>query len=284
MKQTIHLFIVPYDSGHKSIRMGRGPDYLLQNGLAGRLEAGGRRVQIETIEAPEGFHSEVKTSFDLYGRLAERVQIAALAGSFPLVLSGNCGAALGSLAGLGSHGLGLAWFDAHGDFNTPETTISGFLDGMALATAAGRCWKNLVASLPGFSPVLGSNIVHVGGRDFDPEERNLLEQSGAALINAQQVRTDVMGAVLIPALNALNKRARAVYVHFDLDTLDPEIAPANQFLPSDGLSLDQAVEALIIIKERFPVRGAGFSAYDPEYDPQGRTLMAAIELIEQVVR
>jgi arginase len=87
------------------------------------------------------------------------------------VLSGNCNSALGTLAGLNERNCGMIWFDAHGDFNTPKTTESTFLDGMGMAIAAGHCWKKLATTIPWFSPLLDSNIIHVGGRDFDRGER-----------------------------------------------------------------------------------------------------------------
>ena len=71
---------------------------------------------------------------------------------FPLVLAGNCNAAVGVVAGLGP-GAAVLWCDAHADFNTPETTTGGFLDGMGLATVTGRCWTSMAARVPGFVPV-----------------------------------------------------------------------------------------------------------------------------------
>src|SRR5207253_2124442 len=83
-------------------------------------------------------------------------------------------------AGLGAD-VGVAWLDAHGDFHTPETTTSGFVDGMALAVAAGQCWRALAAAVPGFEPVLAGRVVHVGGRDFDPGKRDRLAGWGHGL-------------------------------------------------------------------------------------------------------
>jgi arginase family enzyme len=81
---------------------------------------------------------------------------------FPLVLAGNCNTAVGTLSGADPEGLGVVWFDAHGDFNTPETTTTGFIDGMGLAIAVGHCWKAMARGVSGFSPVLEENVV-IGG-------------------------------------------------------------------------------------------------------------------------
>ena len=84
---------------------------------------------------------------------------------------------VGTLGGLGTGPTGVRWFDAHGDFNTPESTLGGFLDGMALAIATGRCWIGLAATVPGFTPVAEENVVLVGARDLDPAEGELLRAS-----------------------------------------------------------------------------------------------------------
>ena len=134
---------VPYDSGHRSIRMGSGPEHFVQRGVEDALRHEGHDVYIHCVEAQSQFRAEIKTTFELYRSLAERVRLAYNNGFFPLVLSGNCNASLGTVTGIASNDkLGIIWFDGHGDLNTPETTESGFLDGMALATAAGLCMKS----------------------------------------------------------------------------------------------------------------------------------------------
>src|SRR4029450_3386719 len=154
----ITLFSVPYASGRRAERMGAGPLYLLKSGLAVRLEEEGHQVTIRSIDLPPDFRvTEIASAFELSAALAGGVAEAAKIGSFPLVLSGNCGpAALGCVGGLRSR-IKIFWFDAHGDFNTPETTRSGFLDGMALATVTGRCWSGLAGGVPGVRNRGGGN-------------------------------------------------------------------------------------------------------------------------------
>ena len=125
------ILAVPYDSGRREWRMGRGPEQLLRAGLEDALRARGHRVATERVEAEVESGGEVAATFLLARTLAERVREAAPA--FPLVLSGNCSAALGVLGGAGP--AGVLWLDAHADLNTPETSRSGFVDGMSLAVA-----------------------------------------------------------------------------------------------------------------------------------------------------
>src|SRR4051812_11862552 len=137
------IFAVPYDSGHRALRMGAGPEHLLSNGMEDALAATGREIRSEVLEVPPPSRVEIATAFELFGMLARRVQEATATGRFPLVLSGNCNAAVGVIAGLAGASsqeeVGLVWFDGHADFNTPETTTSGFLDGMGLSMAVAHC-------------------------------------------------------------------------------------------------------------------------------------------------
>src|SRR5687768_13373447 len=127
----IHLIRVPYDSGQRALRMGAGPDALAPS-FVDALRAEGHEVTGETVEAPPGFATEVATAFALARALSERVRAARAEGRRPLVLAGNCMSSLGTVAGLRDEDddLGVVWFDAHGDLETPETTTSGFADGM----------------------------------------------------------------------------------------------------------------------------------------------------------
>src|SRR5687767_1880913 len=131
----------------------------------------GARVELcELAPTSESWVAEIGTAFDLDRQLAREVAAARLRSAFPLTLAGNCITSVGTVGGLGAGATGVLWFDAHGDFNTPETTIGGFLDGMALATVVGRCWRSLAAGVPGFTPVAEENVVLVGARDLDPAE------------------------------------------------------------------------------------------------------------------
>lgn len=164
-KMNLTILSVPYDSALRSVGMGAGPEHLIGAGLSDRLAALGYTVERETIEHETDPPAEIRTGFELMRGIAVEVRRAVRGGRFPIVLSGNCNAAVGTLGGLGED-IGLVWFDAHGDFNTPETTTSGFLDGTALATLMGRCWESLAATVPGFHPLPEADVVLAGVRDL----------------------------------------------------------------------------------------------------------------------
>jgi arginase len=279
----VQVILVPYDSGNRSLRMGRGPEHFIENGLVQALETDGHEVSVETIEAPTEFRAEVQTQFALYRSLAERVAAVRQNGRFPLVLSGNCGATVGVIAGAQTKQIGVVWFDAHGEFNTPETTNSGFLDGMGLAVAAGHCWRRLAASIPGFQPIPALNILLVGARDFDEGERERLEEAGGTVVDAATVLQRGMPEVLGAVMPAFLPNMEEVHLHLDLDALDQKETPANAWLPEGGIPVEGVSQTIRYIKGNRKITSATIASFDPEYDPQGKTLNASLKLIRQML-
>lgn len=276
----VQIIQVPYDSGHKEMRAGRGPDHFLQHKLDEILRDHGHEVSLCRIEAGTPFNTEVGTAVELNRLLGERVKQARAEGKFPVVLAGNCNSCLGALAGVDREQAGIVWFDAHGDFNTPETTLSGFFDGMSLAMAAGRCWKPLLGTIPGFGPVPETNIVHIGARDLDPEEEKLMRQSGMALVlPGETIRERVR-----MAFDELSHRVSRLYLHVDIDVLEAGEARANQFAVSGkGVSVEDIEAVIRMAKDRFEVCAGAIASFAPEYDKEDQVLRAGIRIVEAFV-
>jgi arginase len=174
--------------------------------------------------------------------------------------------------------VGVLWFDSHGDFNTPETTIGGFLDGMALAIATGQCWRELAAQLPSFEPVPPANALLLGVRDLDPLEATLLAQRGVGVLSPAEVRAGVERR-----LEGLRERVRDVYLHVDVDVLDPETHGRANALAAPGGLLVEEVQAVCELAARtFRIRGAALTAYDPSFDDDDRVCSAALALLDSV--
>lgn len=277
----IQLIQVPYDSGHRGIRMGRGPEYFIQHRVDETLRGNGWIVEVETIEAQHSFRTEIYTAFELCRQLARRVRAAKEQGAFPLVLSGNCNSALGTVSGIDPSNLGIIWFDAHGDFNTPETTTGGFLDGMGLATVTGHCWTKLVNTIPGFAAIPENHVLLVGVRQLDAGEQNLLKQSQVVLVGGERVREVGIKESIAGALHALRSRVQRVYVHIDLDVFDSQqVGQANSYAEPNGLSVHDMEEALSMIAHQFLIIAAGFASYDPGCDQEGKIFHAGVHLME----
>jgi arginase len=179
------------------------------------------------------------------------------------VLSGNCNIAVGVVAGIRSVRRAspvVCWFDAHADFNTPETTIGGFLDGMAVSMLTGHCWRELAAQVPGFAPVPDAHVLMIGTRDVDPLERDLLEASSIRIAARPADPGADVDAIIAAA------RAPDLYLHLDLDTLDVREGRANGFALSGGLSRSDLLAAIDAIGSRGAIRAAAITAYDPVCD------------------
>jgi arginase len=269
---------MPYDSGQYGVRMGGGPDSLVDSGLPAALSDAGHDVDHREVMLPSAhFPAEVASAFALDRLLAEQVADADGTGAFPFVLSGNCMSSVGTLGGLGRASIGVVWFDAHGDFNTPETTIGGFLDGMALAVVTGRCWTQLASTVQGFRPVDEANVVLVGARDLDLAERELLDDSAVRFVPPPQ-----LGEELTSSLDDLAARVSDVYVHVDLDVLDPSEGRANSYAAPSGVQSDELLRAIGEIGRRFAIRAAALTAFDPAYDGDGRVRTVARRIARAV--
>jgi len=256
------------------MRMGAGPERLLDAGLERVLRENGHSVHTRIAELTADWQAEIQTSFELMRMLSTAVREARESGRFPIVLAGNCNTAVGTLAGLGAQSTGVAWFDAHGDFNTPETTRSGFLDGTAVAIITGRCWTQLAATIPEFAPIPDDRVCLIGTRDLDSLESALLDESSVDIVEPKQLRSS-----LPRVLEKIREHVDSIYVHLDLDVLDSAVAAANSYAISGGLTLDDLDHALAEIAARFRIAGLTLSAYDPAVDTSGHAAQAAIRLI-----
>jgi len=278
--RTVRLIQVSYDSGLRNKRMGQGPGRLIEMGAMKALKRTAGSVEDVMVQYQGEFASEIGTTFALLQAIAKQVQQASYAGQFPLTLAGNCNSTVGVLSGIGSKRVGLIWFDGHGDFNIPETTISGFLDGMGLAMAVGHCWKAMTNSIPGFQPLSEERVALVGARDLDEAERKRLGESRIPLITCESVHDAGSGNALGAVLSSWAGKVDGVYVHIDMDVHDPDLAPVNSLQPKGGLSPQEVQDCVRIIAERYRIIGASITAYDPAYDREGKAATSGLALIE----
>ena len=175
----------------------------------------------------------------------------------PLLLSGDCPTARAAVAGLQRrhHDLAVLWLDAHGDFNTPAITISGYLGGMALAMLTGRT-PGLSGDALGLRPVADTSVVLAGARDLDPAERD-------ALAASQVRRVPADPAAITSALDGLGRTP--VYLHLDVDVIDSAQLPGLRFPSGPGPSLTQIEECLAVACATADVTAAGIAcAWRPD--------------------
>ncbi|MDX8468324.1 arginase family protein [Mesorhizobium sp. VK23B] len=258
---NISIILASYDSGHFHGGCGQGPDALISGGLAEALKLAGHDVELRDIGkvVEDEQEREIGTGFAVCNAVSGEVRIALDNGRLPIVLAGNCLTSAGAVAGEGADA--IIWADQHGDLNTPDTSTSGFLDGMALATVLGLCWRRMAAQVPGFKPVDPARCVLVNARDLDPAEKELLEKLPI-------IRTecpDWAGA----AAKLKATGAERIHMHVDLDVHDPEELQANRYTTPGGPAPEQVRTAMCGLAGPLTIAGLTISAYDPAFDPKG---------------
>jgi arginase len=269
----ISLVTAPYHLGHEGVAVGAGPDRLLDEGAVETLEEAGHEVDVVRVVPQAESTNEVGAAFEIVRRVSEAVSRAVEDGAYPIVLSGNCLSSVGIVAGLGRD-VGTVWLDAHADFNTPDSSPSGFADGMALAILTGSGWNALRETVPGYRVVPEENAVLVGTRDVDDGEQARLDGSPLQVVPPTRA--------VEPALETLRGRVEDVYLHIDLDVLDPSEGHANLYTAPGGLSADAVEQVVSATTGRLAVRAAALTSYDPAADADGRIPAVANRLLARI--
>ncbi len=195
----------------------------------------------------------------LHETLANEVSRAVEAGKRPVSIVGDCCAAIGVAAGIRRAGLeaDLIWFDAHGDFNTWDTTPSGFLGGMPLAMIAGLGELTMPQHV-GLQPWPHHRITLTDARDLDPGERDLVETSG-------------IRHLVDPAMLLGETFNRPLYIHFDTDIISPQDAPAMNYLASGGPRVSELAAVFNVLAETGRVAAVSMSTWNPDLDVDERS-------------
>src|ERR1041385_5003297 len=217
--------------------------------------------------------------------LALEVKTILEAGQLPLILGGDHSIAIGSFAGVASHfkkqdqTVGLIWFDAHADMNTPETTPSGNIHGMPLATLLGYGTPELT-NVAGFAPKLDPRLcAHVGARDIDPGERELIKKLGMRFFTMREIDERGMSACMDEAIAIASRGSAGYGVTFDIDALDPGDAPGSGTLVRGGLTYREAHLGLEKIAEAGGMRSLELVEINTALDVNNKTAELGVELI-----
>lgn len=279
----IRLLLVPYSLGQDENRgAGASPLRYVQAGIEQAFSERGLTVTIERIQQDE-FHSDPRSaSIAINKKLAYAVKQSLLADEFPLIVSGSCDVSLGILAGFDHSHTRVIWFDAHGDFNTPETTKSGFFGGMPLAIVTGHCYQDLWTQIGNSIPIPETQTLMIGVRDLDPQERVQLEQSAIKVITCEELQQVEQTTDGVFSLNGFASNAQDVYLHVDIDVVDSQDAPGVDYPAADGPSAQEVEHALKTIVKHFPIKAAALTAYNPERDSEEKTLQIGLHLLMQL--
>jgi len=206
---------------------------------------------------------------------------------FPLIVGGEDSVIMGIIEGfrraLGPR-IGLIYMDAHGDFNTPETTPSGLIGGMNVAITAGRGPKELVEMF-GRSPLLPEeNIVLYGTRELDAMEEKALAESKVRVYKREKIREVGVEKAVKKILHDLESKCDRVYVHVDLDVLDETAMSAQSYPVGDGLSMGEFQETLQGLVRSGRLCGIAIMVFNAAKDPKGMEARKVVRLITDILR
>ena len=286
----LHLVTVPYRYDTHDEGLGQGPGALVAAGLGERLTARGHETvgpfaaMLDDAEREDG-----RTAVNI-GRLGARtaalVAAARREGAGALVLAGDDTAAIGVLSGVqladgAATPVGVVWLDAHGDFNTPETSYSGILAGMPvaiLAGLAGPLWRE-AAGLAATVPT--DRILLAGIRDLDEQEAVLLRSTDTRIVT---VHDTTGGSSLQTAIERLANRCTHLCLHVDLDVLDPHLVPSASTPSAGGLEIDEAAEAMAMALRTGKVATVSVAGLNPGAGKRGeRSIASSLALLDEAL-
>lgn len=288
MDSPIAVVGVPMDLGAGRRGVDMGPSAIRYAALKERLQRLGRsvgdlgdlRVPLPE-ETPRGnprlhyLDAIVKVCLEL----GETVDTILRDGHFPLVLGGDHSIAIGTIAGVAraAPDAAVLWFDTHGDFNTEETTPSGNIHGMPLAASVGRGNPGLLAARDGAPPIREQRVVAIGIRELDPLEREALLHSRVTVYTMSEIDKFGMREVMRRALEHV-EGAQAVHVSFDMDVMDPYVAPGVGTPHQGGITYREAHLAMEMIHEANILTSMEIVEVNPILDTSNRTGQLAADL------
>jgi len=290
---VLALVEMPYSGARNVPELSGGPAYLLAGGLEEELRSEGvalsptRTVALTADDERE--YGEWHRMGLANGHLAEIVAANRRGGAITVGLLSNCTSVIGMLGGLQHSGpdevpraVGLVYIDAHGDFNVPETTLSGMLGGMPVAVSAGMALDRLRRE-SGLDPAVPADHIVMGAvRDLDPLEREALDRSDVQQLTAEDLRHP---DAVRRQIERLARISDVIYVHVDMDVLDPAEVPGHPLtVPGGPTSAELAAAIETMFREpKVAALGIASTPYG-ERDPEGVSRRAAYTLIDGALR
>lgn len=292
--KPLSILGVPLSYGQSKGGVHLGPAAIRVAGLAQRISQLGYEVNdrgdlpIERSHSLPGFDDKLKYLTEIHDaceRLTTQVEQIADAGELPLTIGGDHSIAIGSLSGVvksfrkRDQRLGLLYLDAHADMNTPDTTPSGNIHGMPLAVLLGYGAPELL-NIGGFSPKFDPRLcAHVGARDLDPGERELIRKLGIRFFTMREIDERGLAACMDEAIGIASQGSGGYAVTFDVDVLDPGDAPGSGTLVRGGLSYREAHLAMEKVAEAGGMRSLEVVEINTALDVNNRTAELGVELI-----
>lgn len=290
MKKTVSVIGVPMDLGQGRRGVDMGPYAIRYASLKERIERLGLTVNdqgninVPTAETHDIDNQKLKylpevtrVSEDLAAKVADVMAD----GHFPIILGGDHSIAIGSIAGVAEHvkKLGVIWFDAHGDMNTEDTTPSGNIHGMPLACCIGIGNETLV-NIGGYAPKLKpENVVIVGARSIDPEERELIREHNITCFTMHEIDKLGIAKVMEEAIRIASDGTDGIHLSLDLDSIDPDMAPGVGTPVLGGVTYREGHLAMEMLFQSDKVVSCDLVEVNPILDEQNKTARTAVDLV-----
>lgn len=289
--RNISIIGMPIDLGQLRRGVDMGPSAIRYAGIIERLEnrgytvkdlgdiqIGRDKLKTDPKTGIRNLEAVYKASEQLMIQIEEVIQ----KDSFPLILGGDHSMAIGTLAGVAKSykNLGLIWYDAHGDLNTPETSPSGNIHGMPLAASLGY-GEERFTEIGGYSPkVKPENIIIIGARDLDPGEKDFIKEKGIKVYTMHEIDRIGMPQIIEDTNQYFEEQGvDGVHLSFDLDAIDPLDAPGVGTPVPGGVTFREAHLAMEMLAETGKITSAEFVEVNPILDERNKTGTLAVDLI-----
>jgi arginase len=287
MNQKIRIIGIPMDLGQMRRGVDMGPSAIRYAGLSDRLRRLGHEIDdAGNIEVPDrerllqiGQREIVETIRTVCGKTYDAARQAVREGYFPLFLGGDHSIAVGSVGGV-THAepSALIWIDAHGDFNIPETSPNGNIHGMPVAILLGLGLPELVnLGRPG-PKLRPQEVVLLGTRNLDYDEKTLLRNSGITIYTMRDIDQRGIAAVMREILDERLLHCRRIHVSLDMDGLDPRDAPGVGTPVPGGITYREAHLCMEIMHDSRRISSMDIVEINPILDDQNTTSEIAVEL------
>ena len=295
----IKVIEMPLDFGASRHGSDMGPSAIRLAGLQQRLERLGHEVTeyFSPIDIkPADYDDEGNPKAKYLNPIVRACTQLALAGEesfsegdFPLIIGGDHSIALGSVAGVSAacsrqgKKLGILYVDAHGDFNTAETTLTGNIHGECMAASCGYGLPELTDLYFKGQKVNPENVCFVGTRDLDEQEKILMKQAGVTVFTMSDIDRQGFPVILQKIKNFFAEKVDCVHLSFDLDVLDPMFAPGTGIQLQAGLSNREGLMIMEEMCEMGKVCSAEIVELNPVLDIQNKTAVLAVDLIARIL-
>lgn len=284
---------LPYNTGSKGKNIEEGSKRLRNAGLIAALRQFCEVTDFGDITAtlpmPDNSNPQLlnPNQVEVLCRvLADKIKAIVEVGCFPLVIGGDCSVLMGIIGGLTSSKgrIGMVYMDAHGDFNTPETTPSGAIGGMDVAIAAGRGPKRLIGMFEHSPLIPEENIVLYGTRDLDALEAKALDESKVIVYTRKKIKAKGAEKSAEEALAYLRPKSDCLYLHVDLDVFDPSVFSASGLPVPDGLLEEEFQRVLSVLAESDKLCCVSLMAFDAAKDSDRSQARKIVKLVAEALK